>query len=150
MRQDVDRDKWMFFQRCSLSHYFNVFAAQLSEVLDADDRCGIRVGNRATCLRLSPSDSDRQNTSPPSMHSTDPAQPMKRAAPSSNLQETHRCDFTLSDLPSQRRVNPEHLLLGHEEGIEEVACDPVSVDGAGRHGAQAYGGEKTGSTSSWA
>lgn len=36
-------------------------------------------------LMLKPSGRDRAKTSPPRIHSTDPAQPMKRAAPSSNL-----------------------------------------------------------------
>lgn len=36
-------------------------------------------------LMLRPSDRDRVKTSPPRIHSTDPDQPMKRAAPSSNL-----------------------------------------------------------------
>lgn len=43
--------------------------------------------NRATCLILKPSDRERQKINPPRMHSTDPAQPMNRAAPSSNLQD---------------------------------------------------------------
>lgn len=41
--------------------------------------------NQATRLILKPSDRERQKISPPRIHSTDPAQPMKRAAPSSNL-----------------------------------------------------------------
>lgn len=36
-------------------------------------------------LMLRPSDRDRVKTSPPRIHSTDPAHPMNRAAPSSNL-----------------------------------------------------------------
>ena len=41
------------------------------------------------CLTLKLSDRDRQKTRPPRTHSTEPAQPMKSAAPSSNLHSDH-------------------------------------------------------------
>ena len=45
----------------------------------------------STHLLLSPSDRERQSTTPPRMHSAEPAQPMNRAAPSSYLVWTQYC-----------------------------------------------------------
>ena len=41
------------------------------------------------CLTVKPSDRDRQKTRPPRTNSTEPAQPMKSAPPSSNLHRDH-------------------------------------------------------------
>lgn len=91
---------------------------------------------------LKPSDRERQKISPPRIHSTDPAQPMKRAAPSSNLQafiEKQNEMYVWNSfhphvvmICHQRYLpcNPEYLLLSNKERVKEVGCDPVSVYGA--------------------
>lgn len=78
---------------------------------------------------LKPSDKERQKTSPPRMHSTDPAQPMKRAAPNSNLQkERHLCvNICWICCHTNLYLNPGNLLLSNKERIKEVSCDPASV-----------------------
>lgn len=97
-------------------------------------------------LMLRPSDRERVKTSPPRIHSTDPAQPMKRAAPSSNL-------FTKGLRWGARGVclssyfnflsffcwffYSKNLLLCNEERVEEVGRDSVSVNGARSHATQA-------------
>lgn len=92
---------------------------------------------------------EKQKISPPRIHSTDPAQPMKRAAPSSNL-ERLRCagrwwggdkkQEEMYDWSSfHLNVNLEYLLLGNKEGVKEVCRDPVSIYGARSHAAEACG-----------
>lgn len=94
---------------------------------------------------LKPSDRERQKISPPRIHSTDPAQPMKRAAPSSNLQvfivKQNEMYVWNSFHPHQRYLpcNPEYLLLSNKERVKEVSCDPVSVYGACNQRAEACG-----------
>ncbi len=100
----------------------------------------------SACLILKPSDRERQKMSPPRIHSTDPAQPMKRAAPSSNLkcwEKTWKCltehlliDRGLHLLLNKSKFDPKHSLLGNKEWVKEVSCDPVSIYGACGHGAE--------------
>lgn len=82
------------------------------------------------------------------MHNTDPAQPMKRAAPSSNLQGKKKrkrkkhdiFDWTSFHLiMSLIHVKGILLLLGNKKGVKEVSCDPASIYGACRHAAEACG-----------
>lgn len=70
---------------------------------------------------LKPSGRERQKMNPPRIHSTDPAQPMKRAAPSSNLSEVkHKLGFVvLPPAPTPRKnvpFNIETLTSGQQRG----------------------------------
>lgn len=96
---------------------------------------------------MNPSDRERQKTRPPRTHSTDPAQPMKRAAPSSNLTQWQgeefkidfKADMYLSSHQDKKQNKKTTLLLSNKERIKEVSGDPVSIYGAGSHATQTYG-----------
>lgn len=94
------------------------------------------VAERASDLFVKEPAMEKQNMTPPTMQRTDPAQPMKRATPSSYLRQKTVVVIVVFGAAYEIR-RPRRLLLRHEPRVKKLGGDPVCVQGAGSERADA-------------
>lgn len=96
----------------------------------------IKVTERASDLFVKEPAMEKQNMIPPTMQRTDPAQPMKRATPSSYLCERIVVVIVLFGA-THETLQLLLLLLRHKRWVKKLGRDPVCVQGAGGERAEA-------------